>query len=122
MFKLEKTIKNYLKSFLYFIIPFLGLLFITSIFYYFDILSNQVIRYFKIIIVILSSLLGGYSIGKKSTNKGYLSGLKLSAIIVSLFLIINIILKGFKWYHLVYYIIIMIVTIIGSMIGINRKK
>ena len=122
MFKLEKTIKNYLKSFLYFIIPFLGLLFITSIFYYFDILSNQVIRYFKITIVILSSLLGGYSIGKKSTNKGYLSGLKLSAIIVSLFLIINIILKGFKWYHLVYYIIIMIVTIIGSMIGINRKK
>ena len=119
---MEKTIKNYLKSFLYFIIPFLGLLFITSIFYYFDILSNQVIRYFKIIIVILSSLLGGYSIGKKSTNKGYLSGLKLSAIIVSLFLIINIILKGFKWYHLVYYIIIMIVTIIGSMIGINRKK
>ncbi len=118
---MKKTILKYLKGFLYFLIPFLVLLFIVSILYYFDILNNQVIKYFKIIILLLSTLASGFYIGRQSTSKGYLSGLKLSGGIVLLFLIINLIIGGFRWYHLVYYLIIMVTTCIGSMIGINKK-
>ena len=119
---MQKTILKYLKGFLYFLVPFLVLLLIISILYYFDILNNQIIKYFKIAIILLSALAGGFYVGRNSINKGYLSGLKLSLGIVILFLIINLIIGGFKWYHLVYYLIIMITTCIGSMIGINKKQ
>ncbi len=118
---MTKIIK-YLKGLLYFFIPFISLLLIITIFYYFDILSNQVIKYFKFIIIILSSLISGFYVGKKSLSKGYLSGIKLSAIIVFIFLIINLIVGGFKWYHLVYYLIIILITSLGSMLGINKKE
>ena len=113
---------NYLKGFLYFLGPFIVFLTIITIFYYFDILSNQVIKYFKIVILLLSCLIGGIYIGKKSSNKGYLSGIKLSLIIVFIFLITTLIMKSFKIYNLVYYLIIIITTTIGSMIGINKKN
>ena len=119
---MPKKILKYLKGFLYFFVPFIVLLFIISILYYFDILNNQIIKYFKIIILLLSTLSGGFYIGKQSESKGYLSGLKLSGGIIFLFLIINLIMGGFKWYHLVYYLIIMVTTCIGSMIGINKKQ
>ena len=119
---MQKTIIKYLKGFLVFLVPFLTLLLITTILYYFDILNNQVIKYFKIVIILLSAFSSGFYIGMKSTSKGYLSGLKLSASIVLLFLIINLLTKGFKWYHLVYYLIIIVTTSLGSMLGINKKQ
>ncbi len=118
----KETIINYLKGLLYFFIPFIFLLLIITIFYYFDILNNQIIKYFKIIILLLSSLSGGFYIGRKSSNKGYINGLKLGGIICSLFLIINLFLKDFKWYQLIYYLIMLITICIGSMIGINKKN
>ena len=119
---MQKTILKYLKGFLYFLVPFIVLLLIISTLYYFDILNNQVIKYFKIVIILLSALSGGFYVGRKSENKGYLSGFKLSLGIIILFLIINLIMRDFKWYHLVYYLIISITTCIGSMIGINKKQ
>jgi len=113
---------NYLKGFLLFLIPFIILLFILTIFYYFDILSNQTIKYFKIIILLFSCLLCGFYIGKNSPSKGYLNGIKSSLIIVVLLLLATLIMKSFKLYNLVYYLIIVITTTIGSMIGINKKK
>ena len=113
---------KYLKGLLFFLVPFIVLTLLITILYYFDILNNQIIKYFKIIIIILSCLLGGFIIGRNSTSKGYLNGIKLSGIIVIIFLILNLIFKGFKWYHLVYYFIIIVTTTIGSMIGISLKK
>ncbi len=119
---MTNTVKNYLKGLLYFFIPFFTLILLISILYYFDILNNQVIKYFKIITLLVSSLVSGFYIGRKSISKGYLNGLKLSGGIAILFLIINLIMGGFKWYHLVYYLIMIVVTSIGSMLGINQKK
>lgn len=113
---------NYLKGLLYFFIPFLVLLFLITILYYFDILNNQIIKYFKFITLLLSSLTSGIFIGKKSLNKGYLNGIIQSLIIIIIFFITNLFFKEFKWYQLIYYLIIVITTCIGSMIGINRKK
>ncbi len=118
----KEIIFKYLKGFLFFLVPFLVLTLLITILYYFDILNNQIIKYFKIVIAILSCLLGGFIIGRSSTSKGYLNGIKLSSIIIVIFLILNLILGGFKWYHLVYYLIILVTTTIGSMLGISLKK
>ena len=118
----KEIIFKYLKGLLFFLVPFLVLTLLITILYYFDILNNQIIKYFKIVIVILSCLLGGFIIGRNSTSKGYLNGIKLSGIIIVTLLIFNLILGGFKWYHLVYYLIILVTTTIGSMLGISLKK
>lgn len=113
---------NYLNGLLYFFIPFTVLLLIGTVFYYFDIFSTGIFKYFKIITLIICCLIGGIFIGWKSSNKGYLNGIIFSSIIISIFLISSLLLDGVKLYQIVYYLIIMITTTIGSMIGINKKS
>lgn len=115
-------LKNYLKGLLFFFIPFILLLLIIHTFYYFDIFSNQIMKYLKIIIILISSLTSGFYIGYTSNNKGYLNGLKFSLIIIMLFFITNLFISKFKFITLIYYLIISLVIIIGSMIGINKKE
>lgn len=115
-------LKNYLKGLLFFFIPFIILLLIIHTFYYFDIFSNQIMKYLKIIIILISSLVSGFYIGYTSNNKGYINGLKLSLIIIILFFISNLFIAKFKFITLIYYLIISLVIIIGSMIGINKKE
>ena len=112
---------NYLKSFLYFFIPFITLLFIITILYYFNIINNNTMKYLKIIVVILSTFLGGFKIGKLSTNKGYLNGIILSLIIIFIFFMISIFTKSLKINLLIYYLIIIIITTLGAMLGINKN-
>ena len=113
---------TYLKGLLYFLIPFFILLIISTLFYYFDILSNNIFKYFKIIVLLISCITSGIFIGKKSLNKGYLNGIIFSFIIIFIFFISSLFLDGFKISQIIYYLIIIITTTIGSMIGINKKN
>lgn len=114
-------IKNYLKGILFFFIPLLVLLLIINTFYYFDIFSNNIMKYLKIVIILTSSFLSGFYIGFKSNNKGYINGLKFSLIIIGIFLLSSLLFKGFKFTSIIYYLIIIIVITLGSMLGINKK-
>lgn len=114
-------IKLYLKSFLWFIISLISLLLIINILYYFDIINNNLIKYLKIIIILVSSFLSGLVRGYHSLNKGYINGLKLSGIIIILLFIFSLILKEFNFKDIIYYLIIVLTITFGSMIGISRK-
>lgn len=119
-----KYLKNLSLSFLYIIIPILTLTFLITILSYFNIINDKVVSIFKILIPIISILIGSIYIGKHSKKKGFLEGLKLG-VIFSLFLIIfNIFVFNnfFKLKYLLFYTIIIITSILGSMIGINSKK
>ena len=119
-----KYLKKLGFSFIYIISSILILTFIITIFNYFNIINNKTISIFKILIPVISLFIGGYYIGKKSNNKGYLEGLKLG-IIFSLFIIIFnflVLSNSFKLKYLLFYIIIIISSILGSMIGINKKS
>lgn len=115
-------IKYLLKGLLFFFIPFVILLLVINTFYYFDIFSNNIIKYLKIIIVLLSSIISGFYIGYNSKDKGYLNGIKFSLIIVFLFFLSNLFISKFKFITIIYYLIIITVITIGSMIGINKKE
>ncbi len=119
---MSKGIINLLKGSLLILV----LLFISSIiiniFYYFDIINNNIIKYLKMFLSIFSFFIGGVYIGKKSNSKGYINGLKLSGIIIFIFLILSIILNNFKVSRIVYYLITTTCITFGSMIGINNIK
>ena len=62
-------------------------------------------------------------LGKSTTKKGYLAGLKLGLIISIIFLSLNLIVfKSFQFKNIIYYLIIIITSIIGSMLGIQKKS
>lgn len=119
-----KYLKNLGMSFIYIIVTILVLTFITTILSYFNILNDKITSIIKIIIPIISMLIGGFYIGKKSLKKGFLEGLKLGGIFSLILIIFNYLALNisFKFKYLLFYLILIITSILGSMIGINKKK
>lgn len=79
----------------------------------------------RIIIIITSSILMfivGYILGKKINKNGYLNGLLLSIICTFIFLLLSLIFRfNLNFNSLLYYLILIVSTIFGSIISINRK-
>lgn len=89
---------------------------------YFNIISGSLLSIFKIIIIFISFFTGGFLTGKKCTAKGWLEGLKLGVIFsIILFLINLIFIKNIALKFLLYYLILVVCSILGSMIGISKK-
>lgn len=66
----------------------------------------------------------GASTGKNATSKGYLSGLKQGGILLALLIVISLITTRniFTISTLIYYIILLLVSVMGGMFGINKKE
>ena len=111
-------------SFLFLFSSFIILTMIMTIFSYFNILGDKTTNIFKIIIPIISLFIGGFYIGKKSMKKGWLEGLKLSIICSIIIIIINYLVYSspFESKNILYYIILIASSVLGSMIGINFKQ
>lgn len=116
-------IVKYLKSLLYILISLLISGLIITIFSYFNILPN-VLKYFKVVLVVLSFFIGGSYIGRQAQNKGYLEGIKIA--VVSIVILFLLSYAGFgnkpNLSLLIYYLIIFLSCIFGSIIGINKSK
>lgn len=98
--------------------------FLISLLSYFDILKGNGIHVMAIVLYIISLFLGGFFLGKRSHKKGWLEGLKLGVILILFFILANVlfihnplIIKSF-----IFYFLLLISSIMGSMIGINIKK
>ncbi len=119
---------NYLKnvgiSFIYIICFLLGLTFISTLFNYINLFGNTFINVLKVIIPIISLFVGGFVIGKRTGKKGWLEGIKLSLIFLAFLTIFNYLALDFSMSPktLIYYIILVIATTFGSMIGVNKFK
>ena len=114
---------KYLKTILFEFIIFISLTLLNSILYYFNITSSNINTIFKIIIFIITFILTGIYISKRSSKKYYLEGLKISGINILLFLIIMLIIKyKFNFKLVLYYLILIITTTLGSLLGGLFKK
>lgn len=113
---------KYLKSSIYTLCILIGSTIIITILNYFNILMGNVLKITELLIPIISIFIGSYILGKNSNNKGYIEGLKYGMAWIILFLIINLISKNFTYLSLIYYLILIIIAIVSSIIGINRRK
>ena len=111
-------IMNYLKSLLWcFCILIISSIIIT-IFNYFNVINGIVLK----IIFLIIPIIGSYRLGKLSNEKGYIEGIKYGLIWVILFAVICLICKVFDWTSIIYYFILLFISILGSILGINKKK
>lgn len=114
---------KYLKSILYIFISVLLFAILIGTLSYFNILGNSPIKIFELIAIIVSTFIGGLYLGKNSSKRGFLEGLK-----IGLFMVIFLFCLKFFGFNemfsisnLIFYIIVIISPIIGSVIGINKK-
>lgn len=118
------NVVKYLKSLIYIAIPILILNIILSLFDYFNIIGSSVSNYLKLFMIAVSMLIGGIYIGSKTSKKGWLEGLKIGLGIIVLFFIVSYLAfdQGMTIKTIIYYFILLSSSVLGSMIGINKRK
>lgn len=119
-----KNIKTYLKYLgISFISILIGLLVISTL-YYFDILSNNIVSYIRVIYMMLVIFIISFILGKNTDKNGYLAGIKFGLMNIISFLIFGLIFfrDGLQLRLILYDFILLFISILGSMIGINKKS
>ena len=86
-------------------------------------MSNKIANAFSYIIPFISLFIGSFILGKNTNNKGFIEGIKFGSIFIVLFILLNIILKlGFTKESIILYMIMIISSMTGSILGINKRK
>lgn len=118
------NILKYLKALIYIFVLILILCLILSLFDYFNITGSNISNYIKLFIAAVSMLIGGIYIGRNTSKKGWLEGLKIGLLFIVLLFIISYLGfdQGINIKTVIYYFILLISSMLGSMIGINKKK
>lgn len=118
------NVVKYLKTLIYILVPILVLNVILSLLYYFNIIGDSVSNYLKLFIVAISMLIGGIYIGSKASKKGWLEGLKVGLEVIILLFVVGYLAfdQGINGKIIIYYFILLASTMLGSMIGINKRK
>ena len=114
-----------MKKYLISIGIFIGLILIFSLFinlfYYFDLINNTVYKITLILTISIITFISSYILGTKTKQKAYLEGLKYSLIIISVMFILSLVFKTLSLKSIIYYLIIMIISIIGITIGKSKR-
>ena len=112
------------KSFLISLITLLVLTLIVTIFNYIGLFNLSIVNIFSYITPFISLFIGGFIMGKNTVNKGWLEGIKFGLICIIIFTIFNYLAFDtfFNISNIILYVITLIASILGSIIGINFKK
>ncbi len=116
-------LKNLLKYLGFYFIFLLLLIFITSLLNLIGV-NSSITNLMIFIFNILAFFIFGFKNGKKACNKGYLEGLKLGSLFLLLLIIISLFTSKniFNLTTFIYYIVLLLASILGGSIGINKKK
>ena len=114
--------KNYLKSFLYTLGIILISFIILTILNYFSVINGKVLDIITYIITLISVMVGSFILGKASNKKGYIEGLKYAGIWSFIFLVISIILKQIDLSSIVFFIILVLLSVLVAIFDIKKKR
>ena len=119
-----KTLKNYGKTFLFFTITILLISILFSLLNLGGLMSFNTTSILFIILMIIIFLIIGYKYGKMADKKGYIEGLKIGFSLILVLLFINLVFynSDFSLERIIYYLILILSSIFGSVIGINKKE
>lgn len=115
---------NYLKNIGYTFLLFLICTLFLTILNYTGILTGNILNIFSTILLFISIFIGGILTGRKANRKGYIEGIKFGSIIMVMILLINLLIFKNK-IHLIsilYYLLIIFISMVGSIVGIAKKK
>jgi len=113
---------NYVKLSGYYLLISILIIFISSILNLIGVnstITNLILFIYNLIIFFIM----GLKMGKKCASKGYLAGLKIGLVLILILFIINLITirKIFNITTIIYYLVLILSSITGGMLGINKK-
>ncbi len=110
---------KYLKSYMYIFISIIILSLIVGTLSYFNVISISTSNILEIVSIIIAMFVGGFYIGRKSNKKGYIEGLKIGSLMIFLVFILSSFFfdKSINLSSLVFYVIILISSVLGSIIS-----
>ena len=105
----------------FFILLLIGALIFTLL-DYFSLINIKIVSILKFIYPLFGLFLISYRLGRCSFKKGYIEGLKMGGMIIFIFTIFTLLFSKYQIKILLYDMILLLTSTLGSMIGINRKK
>ena len=117
-------LKVYLKDLFYVFLTIIIGIFIFTFFNYFNIFSDKLTNILKLLLVVGTFIFSGFYLSKRSKGRGFVEGLKIGTIISLFFLLITLlgINSSFDWKNLIYYLILIISSMTGGVIGKQGKQ
>ncbi len=115
---------KYLKSLIYILVPILVFTLFLSLISYWNLIPSGIMNYIKLFIVALSMFIGGIYIGREASKRGWLEGIKVGLEVIFLLFLISYLAfdQGISLKTMIYYLILLSSSMLGSMMGINKKK
>lgn len=117
-----KNYKRYLITFGSIVASLALLTFLLSFVYYFDWISTETYKVFKISILVITLILNSIFLGRNSIKNGYMEGIKLGVMLILFCTLVSISSNQISIHLIVYNVILLACTTLGGMIGINTKK
>ena len=116
--------KNYLIQTSYTIIIFIVGLLLTSILYYFNITNDKINGILIYLVSFVSIFIGALKTGKITKQKGIISGLIYFAFVFIIMFLLSITVFNIqiKLNMFIYYLVILIFSVLGSIIGKNMQS
>ena len=116
-----KNLKLYLKNILIMSLLFIALNIIMTWLSYFNIINDKILSIVQIIIMIAIMFIGGFLTVTKVNSKGYKEGFIIGLIFITILLLLNIIfIHNFEFKNILYFIILLICSSIGGIVGILK--
>lgn len=117
-------LKVYLKDLMYVYASILIGIFLFTVLNYFNIISDNMLNIFSMILIIGTFIFSGFYLSKRSKKRGIIEGLKTGSIISILFLLTALLVLDtpFKWQNLIYYLILIISSMMGGIIAKQGKE
>lgn len=113
---------NYFKSISMFLIVFFVYLLLISIIGYFELFNYKTINIINYIVMIVLFFLLGHKTAHMEQSKGYLNGFLVSLVLVIVFLIISLFISKIGFPNIVYYMSLILSSVIGGIVGVKEKK
>lgn len=112
---------SYIKAILFNVLELFVLIFLITILYYFNIINDKTFSILKLIILLFSIFINSFILGKNTKKKSYLEGIIYGIILITILLLITLILSKVQIKLLVFYPLILLTSIFGSIIGGIKK-
>ena len=112
---------SYIKAILFNVLELFVLIFLITILYYFNIINDKTFSILKLIILLFSIFVNSFILGKNTKKKSYLEGIVYGIILITILLLITLILSKVQIKLLVFYPLILLTSIFGSIIGGIKK-
>ena len=113
---------NYIKTYILFFIILLIYIILISLVSYFELLNYKTVSIINYVVIITLFFLLGYKISYLERNKGYLNGFIISVGLIILFVLISLITSKITFSSLVYYLSLILSSITGGIIGVQKNK